>query len=55
MMVQILDASGSNLNGVIALEIKVYCIRLVNYAIQCLFLGIGKGFLTNLLLLPENC
>ncbi len=36
-------------------EIKSCCIKLVNYAFPCSFLGVGKGFLTNHLLLPKNC
>ncbi len=45
----------------IALKIKCYYREVCelmqykkNHAVQCLVLGVGKGFLTNLLLLPKN-
>ncbi len=41
-------------NGLIALEIKCCCMRFVNSCSTVLILGVGRGFLTNLLLLPET-
>ncbi len=53
-MAQILDASQSNLMVQLSqFEIESCCIRLVNYAFPCSFLGVGKGFLTNHLLLSK--
>ncbi len=40
-------------NGLIALEIKCYCRRSVNSCGTGLFLGVGKGFLTNLCYFPK--
>jgi hypothetical protein len=41
-------------NGLITLDIRCCCVRLViSCKITCSFLGVGKGFLTNVLLLPK--
>ncbi len=40
-------------NGLIALEVSAVAGDLWTHAVPCLFLGVGKGFLNNLL--PKNC